>query len=101
VRVMRTVTVLGRLLDQKGQPLRGAVVINHAGRGVSEPDGFFSVEMSESSPVLEVRHLGKRLCYLHLQDDQAQREQDTLLVGDRQCVPQSLAGSTTPVGGGA
>jgi hypothetical protein len=91
VRVMRTVTVLGRLLDSAGQPLRGALVINHAGRGISEADGFFSVEMSERSPVLEVRHHGKRLCYLSLQDERARREQDTLLVGDRPCSTDGLA----------
>jgi hypothetical protein len=91
VRVMRTVTVLGRLLDGAGQPLRGALVINHAGRGLSEADGFFSVEMSERSPVLEVRHRGKRVCYLSVRDGGAQREQDTLLVGDRQCTTDGLA----------
>ncbi|WP_213881539.1 TcfC E-set like domain-containing protein [Pseudomonas sp. dw_358] len=91
VRVMRTVTVLGRLIDAKGDPLKGALVINHAGRGVSEPDGFFSVEMSEQSPVLEVRHGGKRLCYLSLTGEGVQREQDTLLVGDRSCTSKGLA----------
>lgn len=41
ISVMRTVTVLGRLVDGQGQPLRGHHVINHASRGISEADGFF------------------------------------------------------------
>lgn len=98
VRVMRTVTVLGRLLDEQGQPLKGALVINHAGRGVSEPDGFFTVEMSESTPLLEVRHKGQRLCYLSLNSGDLRREQDTLLVGDRSCTSGDLAAAPLTAG---
>lgn len=59
LRVLRTLTVIGRLLDSQGRPLRGAQVINHASRSVSEADGFFAVEMSESTPSLEVRQQGR------------------------------------------
>ena len=90
LRVMRTVTVLGRLLDHNGQPLRGAMVINHASRSVSEADGFFAVEMSESTPTLEIRQGGQRLCLLSL-DPGVQRQEDVLLVGDQVCSPDSLA----------
>ncbi len=41
IRVMKTMTVLGRLVGADGQPLKGHHVINHASRGVSEVDGFF------------------------------------------------------------
>lgn len=91
VRVMRTVTVLGRLLDQRGQPLKGAMVINHASRGVTESDGYFAVEMSESTPTLEIRHQGARLCFLKLDSNNARRENEVLLVGDQACAPDDLA----------
>jgi len=99
LRVMRTVTVLGRLLDHHGQPLRGAMVINHASRSVSEADGFFAVEMSESTPTLEVRQGGQRLCLLRL-DTGAQRQDDVVLAGDQVCSPDSLAARDPRAQGG-
>ena len=100
LRVMRTVTVLGRLLDVHGKPLRGAMVINHASRSVSEADGFFAVEMSESTPTLEIRQGGQRLCLLSLNAG-AQRQDDVLLVGDQVCTPDSLAGTDQSASGDA
>ena len=91
VRIMRTVTVIGRLLDGNGKALRGAMVINHASRSVSEADGFFAVEMSESTPTLEVRQKGGQQCFLRLDKDSYKREQDVLLVGDLTCTPDGLA----------
>ncbi|MBD8730488.1 TcfC E-set like domain-containing protein [Pseudomonas sp. CFBP 13710] len=91
VRIMRTVTVLGRLLDAGGAPIKGAMVINHASRSLSEADGFFAVEMSESTPTLEVRRSGARLCFLKLDEKNAQRENEVLMVGDQQCSPDTLA----------
>ena len=46
ITVSRTLTVLGRLLDPQGKPLKGHHIINHASRGVSEVDGFFSMELT-------------------------------------------------------
>lgn len=91
IRVMRTVTVLGRLIDVHGDAISGAMVINHASRTVSEADGFFAVEMSESTATLEVRHNGSRMCFLRLDERHAKRENDVLLVGDQTCTAQSLA----------
>lgn len=91
VRILRTVTVLGRLLDVHGEPIKGALVINHASRSLTEPDGFFAVEMSESTPTLEVRQRGSRLCFLKLDDKHARRENEVLLVGDQRCNPDDLA----------
>jgi len=91
IRVMRTVTVLGRLLNHRGDPIKGAMVINHASRSLTEPDGFFAVEMSESTPTLEVRRSGTRLCFIKLDEKHAQRENEVLLVGDQQCSTDSLA----------
>ncbi len=101
VRVMRTLTVLGRLLDVQGQPLKGALVINHASRSVSEADGFFAVEMSESTPTLEVRHHGARLCFLRLDAKHARRENEVLLVGDQRCATDTLAAAQGAEGEGA
>ena len=63
---MKTVTVIGRLLDGQGTPLKGAMVVNHAGRTVSEADGFFAVEMSERNPSLQVEFHGAQQCDLAL-----------------------------------
>lgn len=91
LRVLRTVTVLGRLFDSRGQPMRGAQVINHASRSVSEADGFFAVEMSESTPTLEIRQGGSPACVLSLDVARLEREGDVLLAGDQVCSPASLA----------
>lgn len=85
ISVMKTVTVIGRLVDAGGQPLAGAHVINHAGRSVTQADGFFVVEMQESEPVLEIRHADARRCNIKLDSNGAQREGDTLLVGEQSC----------------
>lgn len=91
IRILRTVTVLGRLLGPNGEPIKGALVINHASRSLTETDGFFAVEMSESTPTLEVRQRGSRLCFLKLDDKHARRENEVLLVGDQRCNPDDLA----------
>lgn len=91
LRVMRTVTVLGRLLDRHGQPMQGAQLVNHASRGVSEAGGHFAVEMSESMPTLEVRKGGQALCLLELALTQLEREGDVLLAGDLACEPGNIA----------
>jgi len=88
VKVMRTVTVFGRLLDGHGQPLQGAHVINDAGRTVVEVDGYFSVEMSEARPTLEIRHGTAGSCLLTLPPDNFDRDDDLLIVGDQRCVPR-------------
>ncbi|ROM57791.1 pilus assembly protein PapC [Pseudomonas poae] len=91
ISVMQTVTVLGRLLDAQGQPLKGHHVINHASRGVSEVDGFFSMEMHARMPTLEVRFANQLLCQFRLDPDTARREGDVLMIGDLRCTPDTLA----------
>lgn len=93
IRVMNTVTVMGRLLNDQGQPLKGALIVNHASRGVSETDGFFAVEMSESTPTLDVQWHGDPLCRLSLDGGDYRRERDTLLVGNLVCAASGLAAS--------
>lgn len=91
ISVMKTVTVLGRLLDAQGLPLKGHHVINHASRGVSEVDGFFSMEMNASSPTLEVRYANQLLCQFRLDPSRARQESDVLMIGDLRCTPDTLA----------
>ncbi|KAF1028776.1 MAG: putative outer membrane usher protein EcpC [Pseudomonas sp.] len=91
ISVMKTVTVLGRLLDAQGNPLKGHHVINHASRGVSEVDGFFSMEMNASAPTLEVRFANQLLCQFRLDPSKARQESDVLLIGDLRCTPDTLA----------
>ena len=94
ITVMKTVTVLGRLLDERGAPLKGHHVINHASRGVSEVDGFFSMEMSASSPTLQVRYQNQLLCQFRLDPANAPSESDVLMIGDLRCTKDTLAEAT-------
>ncbi|UVJ43866.1 TcfC E-set like domain-containing protein [Pseudomonas sp. LS1212] len=91
IRVMKTLTVIGRLVDGRGRPLSGALLINHASRSVTEADGFFAVEMSQTTPTLEVRLRDATLCLLDLGKGDHRREQDVLLAGDVSCEKSSLA----------
>ncbi|KAA0960444.1 CS1-pili formation C-terminal domain-containing protein [Pseudomonas sp. ANT_H12B] len=94
VTINKTVTVLGRLVDSQGKPLKGHHIINHASRGVSEVDGFFSMEMNAGSPTLQVRSGNQLLCQFRLDPNNARRENDVLMVGDLRCSPQTLADVT-------
>ncbi|MGL6013601.1 MAG: CS1-pili formation C-terminal domain-containing protein, partial [Shewanella oncorhynchi] len=86
VKAIKTVTVIGQLLDASGQPLRGAQIINHANRSVSESNGFFSLDMSESTPTIEVRHKNGTACNFRLEAGQYRKEGDTLMVGRLSCI---------------
>ena len=97
ISVMRTVTVLGRLLDETGAPLKGHHVVNHASRAVSEVDGFFSMEMNTGAPTLQVRYANRLLCQFRLDPNTARRESDVLMIGDLRCTPDTLAENTTPL----
>jgi hypothetical protein len=91
VRVMKTFTVLGRLIDPQGKPLKGHHVINHASRGVTEVDGFFSMEMNAGSPTLEVRQGNQLLCQFRLDASRHRSENNVLMIGDLRCTPDTLA----------
>ena len=95
VRVMKTLTVLGRLLDAQGKPLKGHHVINHASRGVTEVDGFFSMEMNAGSPTLEVRYANQLLCRFRLDANRHRSENNVLMIGDLQCTPDTLADASS------
>ncbi|MHC8337747.1 CS1-pili formation C-terminal domain-containing protein [Pseudomonas sp. HLT2-19-2] len=95
IRVMKTLTVLGRLVDPQGKPLKGHHVINHASRGVTEVDGFFSMEMNAGSPTLEVRQGNQLLCQFRLDASQHRSENNVLMIGDLRCTPDTLADLTS------
>jgi hypothetical protein len=94
INISKTLTVLGRLVDAQGKALKGHHIINHASRGVSEVDGFFSMEMNANSPTLEVRSGNQLLCQFRLDPARARREDDVLLIGDLRCTSDTLANST-------
>lgn len=96
ISVMKTVTVLGRLLDAQGLPLKGHHLINHASRGVSEVDGFFSMEVNAGSPTLEVRRGATLLCQFLLDPSKARNENDVLMIGDLRCTSDTLAEAIPP-----
>ncbi|MNR54532.1 hypothetical protein D3C85_1747340 [compost metagenome] len=66
-------------------------MINHASRGVSEVDGFFSMEMNAGSPTLEVRYADQLLCQFRLDTDKHRNENNVLMIGDLRCSPDTLA----------
>jgi hypothetical protein len=94
ITVSKTLTVLGRLVDPQGKPLKGHHIINHASRGVSEVDGFFSMEMNAGSPTLEVRYGNQLLCQFRLDPSSARNENEVLMIGDLRCTPDTLADAT-------
>jgi outer membrane usher protein FimD/PapC len=84
VSVMKTVTVMGRMVDNTGVPLGGASVINHAGRTLTELDGLFTLELHEKNPVISVEHPSGVQCEVHL-DPARQKQQDIIFVGNLPC----------------
>jgi hypothetical protein len=85
IRVMKTVTVIGRLLDDDGEPLSGGRVVNHAGHAVTEADGLFALEVSEHHPQIKVRHAELGECDITLDPGVGHREGDVLMLGDLSC----------------
>ncbi|MCB7146812.1 TcfC E-set like domain-containing protein [Stenotrophomonas maltophilia] len=85
VDVMRTFTVLGQAVDAEGNGVRGVHVINHAGRSVSQDEGFFTLELSARAPVLEMRFPNQASCTLVMEEAQYPREGDVLVVGELKC----------------
>ncbi|MBW3503605.1 TcfC E-set like domain-containing protein [Pseudomonas sp. NKUCC02_KPG] len=93
IKVVNTVTVLGRLIDPQGNPLKGHHIINHASRGVTEVDGFFSMEMNASTPTLEVRKGEALLCQFRIDMNKTSVQNNVMEIGDLRCTADTLAGS--------
>ncbi|WP_050462084.1 TcfC E-set like domain-containing protein [Herbaspirillum autotrophicum] len=96
ITVTRTLTVLGRLVDTEGLPLKGLHVVNHAGRSVSEADGVFVLEMSARTPTIEVRNRDIVLCSLKVDPGSHRKEDDMLMLGDVRCHDANIAAVTLP-----
>jgi outer membrane usher protein FimD/PapC len=94
VKVMQTVTVIGQLYGNDGKPLKGAQVRNHVGRSVSEADGFFTLEMSERRPRLDIEHPDIDACSFELDGSELHREGNTLMVGHLRCMTDKLSTAT-------
>lgn len=90
VRVMKTVTVMGRLVDRNGNPLGGAHVINHAGRTVTEPDGMFTLELHEKNPVVNIEHHSGMQCEIRLNPAE-QKRGELVFAGNVTCEGTTLA----------
>jgi len=95
ITVTKTLTVLGRLIDDEGLPLKGLHVLNHAGRSVSEADGIFVLEMSERTPTFEVRTKEALLCSLNIDKKAHRQEGEMLMLGDVRCHASNLAAVTS------
>ena len=98
IKVAFTVTVLGRLIDPQGNPLKGHHIINHASRGVSEVDGFFSMEMNANAPTLQVRKGDQLLCQMRIEPDKGRLQNNVLEIGDVLCHPDTVAQATNEQG---
>ncbi|WP_312626463.1 CS1-pili formation C-terminal domain-containing protein [Scandinavium sp.] len=85
VRVMSTVTVVGRLVDGKGEPVSGVKLANHAGYGISEHDGFFVTDMHQKNRELTIHHKEGKSCTVKLDNARFKQENGTLMVGDISC----------------
>lgn len=85
VRVMKTLTLIGRVLNNDGSPLSGAKLVNHAGQGIAENDGFFVMDMHEHTPELVIHSRDKELCSVKFNLQDYKRENDTLMIGDLSC----------------
>lgn len=95
VRVMKTLTVMGRLTDKTGLPLGGARMINHAGHTISESDGIFALELHENNPVINIEHHSGLQCDIHLNPAEQKRE-DMIFMGNVACDDGVIA-EKTPV----
>ncbi|HEL3174126.1 TPA: TcfC E-set like domain-containing protein [Stenotrophomonas maltophilia] len=85
VDVLRTFTVMGQVLDADGNGVRGVQVINHAGRSVSQEEGFFTLELSARAPVVELRYPNRISCTLTMEEGRYVREGDVMMVGGVSC----------------
>ncbi len=84
VRVMETVTVMGRVVGRDGLPLGGARVVNHAGRSVTEHDGIFTLEMHRHTPQVEIEQPDGERCSITLPIPRDRQEQ-VLFAGSLSC----------------
>lgn len=85
VNAVNTVTVIGRLLDEQNQPLRGATVSNSMGRAFTENDGFFALEANRRQPNVSVEHNGTLYCNGSAETGYSKVESDIIMLGELVC----------------
>lgn len=85
VEVMRTVTVVGRLIGPDGQAKKGVQIRNHAGRTWPENDGVFTLELSRRHPTIDVFDGDHKQCTLDLRDRLNGRDDGVAVLGDLPC----------------
>nr|WP_255426031.1 CS1-pili formation C-terminal domain-containing protein [Providencia sp. JUb39] len=90
LRVMKIVTVMGRLVDKQGNPLAGAKVINHAGRTITASDGMFTLDLHETNPVVNIEHASGVQCEIHMRPD-IQKRDEIIFAGNVTCEGTQLA----------
>jgi Mat/Ecp fimbriae outer membrane usher protein len=83
--VMKTMTVIGRLVDVLGRPLKGVQVANHAGRTFTEPTGVFALELSERTPTLDISRGDEALCQLRIDRPNGSAAGEHVIAGDLIC----------------
>ncbi|MGL5467944.1 MAG: CS1-pili formation C-terminal domain-containing protein, partial [Shewanella sp.] len=87
VNAVSTVTVIGRLLDEQSQPLRGAMVSNPIGRAFTENDGFFALEASRRQPQFSVEHNGTLHCNNSSGVQSRTEASEIIILGELICSP--------------
>lgn len=85
IHAVRTITALGRLVDATGHPLPGALVVNKAGRAVTEASGVFSLELATNDPALVVTLGGDAACRIDHPDGESSAADHLTLLGDVVC----------------
>jgi hypothetical protein len=88
VRIMKTMTVIGRVVDHNGEPLGGVKMVNHAGHGISESDGFVVTDVHEYTPELTMHLRNDKQCKITLEPSKIRKENNILMAGDLYCNPQ-------------
>ncbi len=63
---IRTITVVGRVVDANGRPRTGIRIVNHAGQAWPESDGVFTMEVSRQQPTIEIFDGGRDVCHVDL-----------------------------------
>ncbi len=90
VKVLRTVTVMGQVVDAAGAGANAVHVLTAAGRTVSQDGGFFAVEADAGHLQLELKPAGGDGCTLRLDPERLQREGDVLMLGTLSCPSPAL-----------
>lgn len=85
VRVMKTVMVMGRITDKKGIPVPGAMVVNHASKGVTEHDGIFTMSLSVQDPEITIETTTGLSCKVRFPAEKIRDDGKMIYAGNLLC----------------